>query len=57
MANIRLILSRYNESDAITKINGNDSLFKLLRFHRLDHPVEPYLIRDTSGKQFVGNVE
>ena len=47
--NIGLIKSEYNPADSLTKINGNGALMKLLITHKIDHPVEQYVIRTKSS--------
>ena len=45
VVNIGLLLWEHNPADSLTKIEGNNALDKLLRTHRLDHPVQQYVIR------------
>lgn len=47
ISNVGLIRSEHNPADGLTKIDSNDALSRLLRRHRLDHPVEQYVIRPT----------
>lgn len=51
ISNVGLIQSAHNPADGLTKIQCNDSLQHLLRLHKLDHPVEQYVIHpsETSG--------
>jgi hypothetical protein len=45
ISNVGLIKSQYNPADGLTKVGCNDALLKLLRTHRLDHPIEQFILR------------
>jgi hypothetical protein len=42
--NVRLIRSAYNIADVTTKFSSNSALQNLLKSHRVDHPVEQYVV-------------
>jgi hypothetical protein len=42
--NLALIRSQYNVADALTRIDGNDALLRMLRCGMIDHPIEDFVI-------------
>lgn len=42
--NIGFIFREYNVADGLTKIDLNLALRKLLKFHRINHPIEHYVM-------------
>lgn len=53
--NTGLILSEHNPADSLTKIESNDAMRRLLKIHRIAHPVQQYVIR--SAKKGVFGLE
>lgn len=43
IANIALIESKFNAADPLSKLNGNDSLRKLLKGFTLHHPLKQFI--------------
>jgi hypothetical protein len=44
LENVALIRSEHNAADALTKVPGNDALLRVLKSHKVDHPVVQYVI-------------
>lgn len=44
ISNVALIKTQYNIADSLTKIGSNQALIRLLMTHRIEHPIEQYVI-------------
>jgi hypothetical protein len=42
--NIALIRSEHNVADAMKKVSGNEALLKVLKSHKVNHPVVQYVV-------------
>ncbi len=53
ISNIALIASEHNPADALTKLNPNSALRKIMDTGKISHPIRQYVIEQAKVKRFI----